>query len=384
MQANIELPLITGETAVYWPTEGKYKVPEGGPFKSRIAFAAAHVVANPLGDRTDGIAADSIDWEGTLAYRRHLWSHGFAVAEAMDTSQRGMGLDWPSALELMTRSVAEAHTLGAKVFCGAGTDHMPAGRHYQLDDVIAAYQLQFAAIEKMGGRIIMMASRALTACARSAEDYANVYAKILGESSQPVILHWLGEVFDPQLAGYWGSANLDTAMDTAIAVIRTNSAKIEGIKISLLNADYEVEMRRRLPPNVHMYTGDDFNYPALIKGDGIGYSHALLGIFDAIAPVAAAAFHALDRGDVATYDEIFEPTVALSRHLFQSPTYYYKTGITFLAYINGYQNHFKMIGGQEQARTKVHLATAFMLADKCGLIRDPDLAIDRMRLYLST
>ena len=384
MTHSINLPLTDGVPTQYTLGEPKHYAPTGAPFKTRIAFAAAHLVADPTVEHARNTGPAAIDWAATMAYRRHLWSHGFAIAEAMDTSQRGMGLDWPTALELIARSVAEARAEGATVFSGAGTDHIAPHPNLSIDEVIAAYETQFSAIEAVDGRIIMMASRALAACAKSADDYARVYGRILAQAKQPVILHWLGDMFDPQLAGYWGSRDVHTAMDTALDVILANAGKIDGVKISLLNADYEIAMRRRLPAGVRMYTGDDFNYPALIAGDSQGYSHALLGIFDAIAPAAAAAFHALDRGDAAVYAAILEPTVALSRHIFQTPTYYYKTGVTFLAYLNGHQNHFKMVGGQETARSAQHLAQLFVLADQCGLLRDPALAVARMQQYLAT
>ncbi len=375
MHLSITLPTSDGGAREYALGEPKVYKP-GGPFRSRIAFAAAHVIVEP-GSTT------AIDWEATMAYRRHLWSYGFAVAEAMDTAQRGMGLDWAGAKELIRRSVAEAAKQGATVFSGAGTDHLAPAPDLTLDEVTAAYLEQIGYIESLGGRIILMASRALAACARGPEDYAQVYARVLGQTSKPVILHWLGDMFDPKLAGYWGARDLSAAMDTCLGIIRANAARIDGIKISLLDAQREIDMRRRLPPGIRMYTGDDFNYPELIKGDALGYSHALLGIFDAIAPAAAAAFHALDRGDLAAYDAILEPTVALSRHIFQTPTYSYKTGVAFLAWLNGYQARFEMLGRQETARSRQHLADLFILADRAGLLRDPDLAVQRMNAFLS-
>jgi hypothetical protein len=300
----------------------------------------------------------------------------------MDTSQRGMGLDWQSAQELIRRSVAAAKMVGGAVFSGAGTDHLSPHPNCTLREVIDAYEHQFSVIQGVGGRIIMMASRALASCATSPDDFAKVYAHVLEQAEQPVIIHWLGDMFDPQLAGYWGSHDLDVAMQNCLSVLRANATKIDGIKISLLDAQREIDMRRQLPAHIKMYTGDDFNYPSLILGDERGYSHALLGIFDAIAPAAAEAFHALDAGDLVRYRAIFEPTVALSRHIFQTPTYFYKTGITFLAYLNGHQSHFNMIGGQETARSRDHFVMLFMLADKAGLFADPDLAVARMKHYL--
>ena len=378
MSYTIDLPLDEGRPTPYTLHEPRqFNIPSR-PFTKRVAFAAAHIVADP----TDAAVA-SIDWDATLAYRRHLWSLGFSVAEAMDTAQRGMGLDWSAAQELIGRSIAEGKAVGGILASGAGTDHLRPGPNCSVDEVIAAYEEQVGTVEALGGRIILMASRALAACAKSADDYARVYDRILSQVRQPVIIHWLGDMFDPKLAGYWGSADLTVAMGTCLGILRSHADKIDGIKISLLDADREIAMRRQLPAGIRMYTGDDFNYPTLIQGDSHGYSDALLGIFDAIAPAAAAAFHALDAGDTQTYGEVLEPTVALSRHIFQTPTFYYKTGITFLAYLNGYQNHFKMVGGQETARSPQHLAQLMVLADKAGLLRDPQLATDRAKAFLS-
>jgi hypothetical protein len=383
MPHTIQLPLDGEQMTTYTLGEPRDFGKHDKPFTSRIAFAAAHVVALPSpSGRGAGGEGGGIDWDATLAYRRHLWSHGFAVAEAMDTSQRGMGLDWPAAQELIRRSIAEAKAIGAVVASGAGTDHLAPDPSRSIAEVIAAYEEQLGYVEGLGGRVIMMASRALAACAKGPDDYAQVYRCILSQVKQPVIIHWLGDMFDPKLAGYWGSRNLDEAMDTCLAVLRENAGKIDGIKISLLDDQREIAMRRRLPQGIRMYTGDDFNYPSLILGDAHGYSDALLGIFDAIAPAAAAAFHALDAGDVQTYNDILAPTVALSRHIFQTPTYFYKTGVTFLAWLNGHQSHFTMLGGQETARSPQHLAQLFVLADRAGLLREPALAAQRMQQYL--
>lgn len=356
--------------------------PPRAPLRSRVFFAAAHVVADPLAETTPA-SPPALDWEATLAYRRYLWSLGLGVAEAMDTAQRGMGLDWTIARELIERSVAEAHAVGGMIACGAGTDHLPPRPDLSLDQVEAAYIEQIETVERCGGRVILMASRALAACARGPDDYARVYGRLLSQVRKPVILHWLGDMFDPSLAGYWGSRDLDVAMDTALAIIHEHAAKIDGIKISLLDAHREIRMRRRLPPGVRMYTGDDFNYPELILGDDQGYSDALLGIFDAIAPAASAALQALDADDPERFRAILEPTVPLSRHIFQAPTYFYKTGIVFLAYLNRHQRHFRMVGGQESARSILHLAHLFILADQAGMLRDPDLAVTRMRRVLA-
>jgi hypothetical protein len=348
------------------------------PFRSRVAFAAAHIVADPRRD-VDVLNQPAIDWDATLAYRRHLWSYGFGVAEAMDTAQRGGGLDWPAAQELIAHSIAEAHAEGGTIACGAGTDHLAPQEAKSLDDVERAYLEQVSFVERHGGRIILMASRALARIARSSDDYARVYGNVLRQIREPVIIHWLGDVFDPALAGYWGSRDLDNAMDACVAVISEHRSKIDGIKISLLDAQREIDMRRRLPAGVRMYTGDDFNFAELIEGDETYHSDALLGIFDAIAPAASAALQALDAGDVACYHRMLAPTVPLSRHVFRAPTHAYKTGVVFLAYLNGHQSHFRMLGGAEGARSVVHLAEIVRLADAAGLLSDPDLAARRAR-----
>jgi len=382
-RAGGTLEPFTLRAAVTWPA------PSAAPRWNRIAFAAAHVVADPRA-AIDPWLQTAIDWDTTLAFRRHLWAHGFGVAEAMDTAQRGMGLDWPTSLELIQRSVNEARGIpGAVVFSGAGTDHLAPDANLTLDEVVAAYEEQCAAIEAAGGRIILMASRALAACARSPDDYALVYGRVLAQVRAPVILHWLGEMFDPALAGYWvGAGGLasdpdhTSATDVCAAVINANAAKVDGVKVSLLDSAKEVALRARLPRGVRMYTGDDFNFAALIGGNATGYSDALLGIFDAIAEPASAALTALAAGDRARFDTILAPTVPLSRHVFAAPTRFYKTGVVFLAWLNGHQAHFAMVGGQQSARSVVHLAELFTLADAAGLLRDPDLAASRMRRFL--
>lgn len=381
MTACIRLVRADGLVYTYVPSSTTLEVPSIGSFRSRIAFAAAHVVADPL--RTeDPVTKPAIDWEATIAYREYLWSLGFGVAEAMDTAQRGGGLHWLQALELIRRSCGAAAARRGLIFCGAGTDHLPAGAATTLQQVIDAYLQQCEAIEAAGGRIIVMASRALAAAARHADDYAHVYSRVLGQVRQPVILHWLGPMFDPALTGYWGSTHTAEATEDCLRVIHTHRQKIDGIKISLLDADLEISMRRRLPQGVRMYTGDDFNYDRLIRGDELGHSDALLGIFDAIAPVAAAALSALDRGDYESYERLFAPTIPLSRHIFTAPTQSYKTGIVFLAYLNGFQRHFRMVGGFEGARSISHLCQLFVLADSAGVLTDPDLATRRMRRFL--
>jgi hypothetical protein len=353
-----------------------------GASRNRVFFSAAHVVADPLADAEPWLSA-ALDWDATIAYRRYLWSLGLGVAEAMDTAQRGMGLDWATALELIRRSVdASRDVPGALVFSGAGTDHLGSSPELTLDTVIRGYEEQLEAIESVGGRIILMASRALVTAARSPDDYALVYDRILRAVKEPVIIHWLGEMFDPALAGYWGAPDHGAAMDICLAILADHAGKIDGIKISLLDKDKEIAMRRRLPAGIRMYTGDDFNYPELIAGDEEGHSDALLGIFDAIAPAASAALAALGRGSISEYHDILAPTVPLSRHIFRAPTRFYKTGIVFLAYLNGHQRHFRMVGGQESARSLIHLGEIFRLADQAGVLLDPALATSRMRKVL--
>ncbi|HCH56942.1 MAG TPA: dihydrodipicolinate synthase family protein [Rhodospirillaceae bacterium] len=352
------------------------------PF-NRIAYAAAHVVPNALADN-DPWLDTSVDWDRTIAFRRHLWGLGIGVAEAMDTAQRGMGLDWPTSLELIQRSVEAARDApGAVVASGAGTDHLTPDPTLTTDDVIRAYEEQCEAVEACGGRIILMASRALATCAKSPDDYGTVYDRILGQVKEPVIVHWLGEMFDPALEGYWGHTDHFDAMDVCVDVLRRNADKVDGIKISLLDKDKEIKLRRALPEGVRMYTGDDFNYAELIAGDNEGFSDALLGIFDAIAPAASAALAALADNRPEEFHEIFEPTVPLSRHIFKAPTRFYKTGVVFMAYLNRHQDHFVMVGGQQSTRSIVHLAEIFRLADKAGLLGDPEEAAARMSRVLS-
>ena len=369
---KIRLPL-NGETTEYrLNQEGPWEITPVAPPRLRVAYAAAHVVIDPL-------HPERLDMDATIAFRRHLWSLGFGVAEAMDTAQRGMGLNWETARELIRVSAGER---AGEIACGANTDQLEPGAAITIDDVIAAYEEQCETIEAAGGRVILMASRALARCAKSPEDYLRVYSRLLGNLRQPAILHWLGEAFDPQLKGYWGSSSVDEAMETCLTVIRENQPRLDGIKISLLDKQQEIKMRRLLPKGVRMYTGDDFDYAELIRGDELGHSDALLGIFDGIAPAAALALRALDAGDLAAFEDILAPTVPLSRHIFQSPTFFYKTGLVFLAYLNGHQKHFRMLGGQESARSIAHLAKLFVLADKARLLVDPELAVHRMRLVL--
>jgi Protein of unknown function (DUF993) len=381
MNLTINLPQANGTFQAYTLREPPAFAPPC-VLQSRTVYAAAHIVADPLGGNCLGAPA-VLDWESILAFRHHLWSLGLGVAEAMDTAQRGMGLDWIAARELIRRSAAEAKAAQRPIACGAGTDQLTSGRHYTLDEIVTAYLEQSEVIEAAGATVILMASKALAATAKGPDDYENVYGTVLTQISRPVILHWLGEMFDPDLTGYWGSRNLDHATEACLKIIEKHTAKIDGIKLSLLDKEREIRLRERLPPGVKLYTGDDFNYPELILGDSSGRSHALLGIFDGIAPAAAAAIAALDRGDVRLYSQILDPTVPLARHIFRAPTYYYKTGLTFLAYLNGHQRHFRMVGGLESGRSVTHLCELLVLADRAGAIRDPDLATWRMKQFLT-
>lgn len=347
----------------------------------RTVFAAVHVVADPFTANDPTGPAAAVDWDATMAYRRYLAELGIGIAEAMDTAQRGMGLDWAGALELIRRTKSELPD--ALVFNGVGTDHLAPSDARSLDDIRQAYIEQIEAIQKIGGRLILMASRALAKVATGPDDYFSVYRDVLAHCDQPVILHWLGDMFDPALTGYWGSDDLSEAMTTCLSVICDNIDKIDGVKVSLLDKDKEIIMRRQLPAGVKMYTGDDFNYPELIEGDEQGYSHALLGIFDPLAAAAAYAVAQLDDGYDTHFRSTLDPTVPLARLIFRSPTQYYKTGVVFLAWLNGFQEHFIMLGGAQAMRPLPYFVEIFKLADRCGLLRDPDLAVARMKKLLS-
>ena len=377
---SVKIPVVGGWRRVEL-SEPREWATHPGAYDSRVAFAAAHVVADPRGENVPGAPA-VVDWESTLAFRRGLFDYGLGVAEAMDTAQRNMGLDWATAQELIRRSATQARELGARIASGAGTDHLTSAA--TLEEVTNGYLEQVAFVEGAGSQVIVMASRHLAAIARDADDYRAVYDRILAQVSEPVILHWLGEAFDPQLAGYWGSADVATATDTFVDLVTAHAAKIDGVKVSLLSAEHETGLRARLPEGVRMYTGDDFNYPELIRGDGVRHSDALLGAFAAIAPAASAALAALDAGDLASYDAEFAPTLALSRHLFEAPTFYYKTGIAFLSWLNGYQPGFTMVGGLQSARSVLHLAKVFDLANTARLLRDPHLAAERLSILLAS
>jgi hypothetical protein len=354
------------------------------PF-TRTAFAAAHVVSDPLRERSPWDTRPAVDWETTLAFRQGLWDQGLGLAEAMDTAQRGMGVDWLTAKELIERTMAAAkiHSQKPRVACGAGTDHVTLIDLKDAEAILSAYETQVSAIEAAGGQLILMASRAFTAIGAGRDIYRRVYRRLIDGAAEPVILHWLGDMFDPALAGYWGTSNVAEASDFVLDLIGENPGKVDGIKISLLDQAHEEAFRARLPSGVRLYTGDDFNYAALIEGDGQHYSHALLGIFAAIAPAAAQALEALAEGDRETYHRLFAPTVPLSREIFRAPTRFYKAGIAFLSWLNGYQAHFIMPGGFQSSRDITHYAEVFRLADQAGLLTKPDLAVHRMRTLLA-
>lgn len=351
---------------------------------TRTAFAAAHVVSSPLKERDPWLGPPAVDWDNSLRFRHWLWDQGLGLAEAMDTAQRGMGVDWPTAKELIERTMrdARAHPLKPRVACGAGTDQNPRDAYKTTDDIISAYSEQMEAIEAAGGQVILMASQAFPAIGANAEDYAVVYGRLLEQVSAPVILHWLGDMFDPKLKGYWGSADVGTAMETVLSIVEAHRDKVDGIKISLLEKSYEENLRRRLPEGVHLYTGDDFNYAELIEGDGKRYSHALLGAFAAIAPAASQALEALAQDDRETYHALLGPTVPLSREIFKAPTQFYKAGIAFLAWLNDAQSHFIMPSGFQSSREITHYAEVFRLADRARLLSKPDKAVERMKLLL--
>jgi hypothetical protein len=379
---TLVLPVAPGRSEPFTLAPARPFTRHEGGF-SRVAYAAPHVIVDPLAEQDPWLDAP-IDWDRTIAFRRHLWSLGLGVAEAMDTAQRGMGLAWPQALELIRRSVEASRDVpGALVASGVGTDHLDPAAGLTVDGVLRAYEEQCEAVEALGGRIILMASRALAATATSPQDYARVYGRILSQVREPVILHWLGDMFDPALAGYWGADAFDPALETVLDIIAAHADKVEGIKISLLDKDKEIALRNRLPAGVRMFTGDDFNYAELIEGDGQRHSDALLGIFNPIAPVVNAALGALTQGDTEGFRAALAPTVPLSREIFRAPTRFYKTGVVFLAWLNGHQNHFTMLGGQQSARSILHFARVLRLADAARVLTDPELAAARMRQLLA-
>jgi hypothetical protein len=343
------------------------------PPASRSVYAAAHVAATPDGE---------IDWGSTIGFRDFLWDHGFGVAEAMDTAQRGMGLSWAQARELIARSAARAAERGGAIACGAGTDQLPPGAH-PLPVVVKAYEEQLELVQSTGADVILMASRALAASARSGRDYFEVYLHLLRQAARPVILHWLGAAFDPALAGYWGAAEFEPAADLVTRLAERADGKVAGVKLSVLDAGREAALRRRLPPGVRLYTGDDFHYDQLIRGDADGHSDALLGAFAAVTAPAAAALRALDTGDLAGSEAAIAPTMPLSRVIFEEPTLHYKVGVAFLAWLNGLQPHFAMLGGLQRQRSREHLIRVFELAAAAGALLRPGLAVSRMAGFLA-
>lgn len=374
----IALPTPDGGLAEWTPQGVETPAKPTSPPTSRIAYAAAHVVADPLApaDPEEGAV---LDWDTTLAFREHLWSCGLGVAEAMDTAQRGMGLDWATTRELIRRTGALA--AGRPWVAGVGTDQLPAGPATP-ESIVDAWREQLDLVGAAGAIPVVMASRALAASASGPEDYHAAYGKLLSGADGPVLLHWLGEQFDPALAGYWGHGDVRAAARELGRLCTDHADTIAGVKVSVLDAEIETEFRRALPQGVACYTGDDFNYPGLIAGDETGHSEALLGIFDPIAPVAGAALARLDEGDPAGFHRLLDPTVALSRAIFRAPTRNYKTGVVFLAYLNGHQRHFRMVAGRESARSITHLAELLRLADAAGVLIDPELAVARMRPLL--
>ena len=381
----LTLPTYDGTLAPY-ALQGTPLIPRAPRVAlTRTAFAAAHVISDPLAERSPWDTRPAVDWDATLAFRVGLWDQGLGLAEAMDTAQRGMGVDWATARELITRTMraAKAHPLAPRVACGAGTDHVALADLRDAAAITAAYETQAEVIEAAGGQLILMASRAFTAIEADESTYHTVYRHLIDGARDPVVLHWLGDMFDPALAGYWGSHDVATASDFVLRLIAENPAKVDGIKISLLNQAHEEAFRARLPKGVRLYTGDDFNYADLIAGDGAHYSHALLGIFAAIAPAASQALEALALGDLPTYHRLLAPTVPLSREIFKAPTRFYKAGIAFLSWLNGTQRHFIMPAGLQSSREITHYAQVFRLADQAGLLTKPDLAEQRMATLLA-
>ena len=395
---SLILPTADGGIRQYRLSPAPRWTKPAAPITSRRAYAAAHVIPEAAADNTPGAPA-RLDWDATMAYRHELWSYGLGVADAMDTAQRGMGLDWAATQQLIKRTGVEAASVAAGgnaatagrsvrdlVSCGAGTDQLdidslPSGTA-GVQAVLHAYREQIAVVSEAGPKVILMSSRALAKVASGPDDYLHVYSTLLREVDQPVILHWLGTMFDPALAGYWGSDNIAQATETFLTLIRENADKVDGVKVSLLDAAHEVSLRAALPDGVRLYTGDDFNYPELIDGDGTRHSDALLGIFAAIYPAASAALQAYDNGEAAKGRAILDSTRELGKHIFSAPTFYYKTGIAFMSWLNGHQQGFQMVGGLHSGRSVVHLAQTFELADRAGLLKNPDHAAFRMSDFL--
>lgn len=352
------------------------------PFTSRTVLAAPHVVADVRAEYTPGVAPP-VDWESTMAFRRHLWSYGIGVAEGMDTSERGVGgLMWPQAQELIALGIEEAAAAGGAIVCGAGTDQISSAQP-SLEHVIDAYLEQTSYIEGRGGATVIRASHALVAAAKSDEDYLKVYGTVLASLERPAIVHWLGTVFDPTLAGYWGHDDVRAAMRVVLEMAHSNVDSLRGIKFSLLDDELESEFRRLVPPSVQVFTGDDYGYTQLLLGDSEHHSHGLLGVLDPIAPIASAAFAALDQGDESSFTETMDATIPFAVKMFEPPAASYKVGVVFTAWLSGHQEHFRMVTGREGMRSLQHLTDLFVLADALGLYPDPELAAHRMRILLA-
>ena len=377
---KLELPNKEGALSEYRMVGKPLTDQEMPKNPARVIFAAAHVVADPFA-KSNPHGAPAIHWEDTLRFRHYLADLGLGIAEAMDTAQRGMGLDWNNALELITQTRKELPE--ARVANGVGTDHLDLTTVTSVDHVIKGYMQQLEAVQKIDARVILMASRALAKVAQTPKDYFDVYKSILSNCDYPVILHWLGDMFDPQLFGYWSATNFEDSLEVVLEIIEENKRKIDGVKISLLDKDKEIKMRRQLPEGTKMYTGDDFNYPELIEGDELGFSHALLGVFDPLAGLVPKAIHKLGEGDLKTYRSILNPTVPLARQIFRPPTQFYKTGVVFLSWLNGFQDHFIMINGAQSSRTFQDFVDIFKLADYAGILRDPEHAKIKMKHLLN-
>lgn len=380
--AGLRLPAADGSITVHRMHQPADYPRHPAQFTSRSVYAAAHIVADARADYTPGIDPP-VDWESTVAFRRHLFSYGIGIAEAMDTSERGPGgLSWPQARQLIRLGVAAAHDDGAAVVAGAGTDQLTAARP-TLGQIVDAYLEQLEFVQAQDSAAVLRASHALVAVATSADDYLEVYRSVLARADKPAIVHWLGTGFDPTLRGYWGHDDPVAAMDVVVQMAQENAAHLMGIKFSLLDEELEKEFRRRLPASMRVFTGDDYGYTNLLLGDGQHHSHGLLGVLDPIAPIASSGFAALDRGDARAFTDIMNRSIPLATKMFEAPADRYKVGTVFLAWLSGHQPHFRMVTGREGMRSLRHLTELFVLADELGLFPDPDLAAHRMSLLLA-
>jgi hypothetical protein len=396
----VQLPNLRGTPRPYRlrPAFTAAPVPGTRPCFSRLAYAAAHVVAKPANGAAaaDPRSPDSVDWDATLRFRRHLWHLGFGIAEAMDTAQREI-LGWENAARLLDMTLADARAEpGRGVIGGAGTDTLATSTP-TLRQVIDAYVAQAEFIHERGGRVILFPTHFLPRHFPAPGHYLEVYRAVTQEVSKPVFLHWLGDMFAPALRGYFPGDSFRR--------ITQDNPKVLGVKLSLLDQRLEEAIRRRIAPQGQVVlTGDDFNFPALIRGgkgagDGRGfqsrafhfegrgfpvgdYSHGLLGIFDGIARVASRALICLAQGDAREYDRLMAPTVPLSRHIFKAPTQHYKAGLVFLAYLNGHQSHFHLLADAEQRRDMAHYVELFKLANAAGVLDDPESAYERFQPVL--